>query len=157
MDTGEALKHHRLFDLHHEFCCGLPKHSSFLIFFCPFSCPWLAVTFGPALAPCCALLFLFVLANFTLATFMDAGVLPVGQCRHAGQENEYGCECECESLTRCFSSKRGRGQGRRVPRAALQERGREGRPGAHEVVLVVPLLQAAALLPLQRVRSLRGG
>uniref|UniRef100_A0A3Q3WJ36 Palmitoyltransferase n=1 Tax=Mola mola TaxID=94237 RepID=A0A3Q3WJ36_MOLML len=47
-------------------------------YFCKiWSCPWLAVTIGPAVPPCCALLFLFVLANFTLATFMDAGVLPV--------------------------------------------------------------------------------
>ncbi|KAM3873882.1 palmitoyltransferase ZDHHC8B [Diretmus argenteus] len=41
-----------------------------------FTCPWLAVTFSPAVPPCCASLFLFVLANFTMATFMDAGVLP---------------------------------------------------------------------------------
>lgn len=43
-------------------------------------CPWLAVTICPAVPPCCAVLFLFVLANFTMATFMDAGVLPIGQC-----------------------------------------------------------------------------
>ncbi|PWA26606.1 hypothetical protein CCH79_00000911 [Gambusia affinis] len=43
-----------------------------------FTCPWLAVTICPAVPPCCAVLFLFVLANFTMATFMDAGVLPVG-------------------------------------------------------------------------------
>ncbi|XP_049594021.1 palmitoyltransferase ZDHHC8B isoform X1 [Syngnathus scovelli] len=42
-----------------------------------FTCPWLAVTFCPAVPPCCAVLFLFVLANFTMATFMDAGVLPM--------------------------------------------------------------------------------
>ncbi|KAG7499563.1 palmitoyltransferase ZDHHC5-like [Solea senegalensis] len=42
-----------------------------------FTCPWLAVTICPAVPPCCATLFLFVLANFTMATFMDAGVLPV--------------------------------------------------------------------------------
>ncbi|XP_061783235.1 palmitoyltransferase ZDHHC8B isoform X1 [Nerophis lumbriciformis] len=41
-----------------------------------FTCPWLAVTICPAVPPCCAVLFLFVLANFTMATFMDAGVLP---------------------------------------------------------------------------------
>ncbi|XP_029301365.1 palmitoyltransferase ZDHHC5 isoform X2 [Cottoperca gobio] len=40
-------------------------------------CPWLAVTICPAVPPCCAILFLFVLANFTMATFMDAGVLPM--------------------------------------------------------------------------------
>ncbi|XP_056874825.1 LOW QUALITY PROTEIN: palmitoyltransferase ZDHHC8B [Takifugu flavidus] len=42
-----------------------------------FTCPWLAATICPAVPPCCALLFLFVLANFTMATFMDAGVLPM--------------------------------------------------------------------------------
>ncbi|KAM6984861.1 palmitoyltransferase ZDHHC8B [Aplochiton taeniatus] len=42
-----------------------------------FTCPWLAVAISPAVAPCCALLFLFVLANFTMATFLDAGVLPM--------------------------------------------------------------------------------
>ncbi|TKS84461.1 putative palmitoyltransferase ZDHHC8 [Collichthys lucidus] len=42
-----------------------------------FTCPWLAVTVCPAVPPCCAILFLFVLANFTMATFMDAGVLPM--------------------------------------------------------------------------------
>ncbi|KAM9841855.1 palmitoyltransferase ZDHHC8B [Aulostomus maculatus] len=42
-----------------------------------FTCPWLAATICPAVPPCCAILFLFVLANFTMATFMDAGVLPM--------------------------------------------------------------------------------
>ncbi|XP_077478806.1 palmitoyltransferase ZDHHC8B [Stigmatopora argus] len=42
-----------------------------------FTCPWLAVTICPAVPPCCATLFLFVLANFTMATFTDAGVLPM--------------------------------------------------------------------------------
>ncbi|KAM6900843.1 palmitoyltransferase ZDHHC8B [Lycodopsis pacificus] len=42
-----------------------------------FTCPWLAVNICPAVPPCCAILFLFVLANFTMATFMDAGVLPM--------------------------------------------------------------------------------
>uniref|UniRef100_A0A674P110 Palmitoyltransferase n=1 Tax=Takifugu rubripes TaxID=31033 RepID=A0A674P110_TAKRU len=31
-----------------------------------FRCPWLAATICPAVPPCCALLFLFVLANFTM-------------------------------------------------------------------------------------------
>ena len=56
-----------------------------------------------------------------------------------------------------FSSKRGWGQGWRVPRSAVQERGREGRPGADEVVRVVSLLQTSALLALQRLRPLRRG
>ncbi|XP_072304040.1 palmitoyltransferase ZDHHC8B [Eucyclogobius newberryi] len=42
-----------------------------------FTCPWLAVTVSPAVPPCSAVVFLFVLANFTMATFMDAGVLPI--------------------------------------------------------------------------------
>ncbi|KAK2819168.1 hypothetical protein Q5P01_024729 [Channa striata] len=42
-----------------------------------FTCPWLAVTICPAVPSCSAVLFLFVLANFTMATFMDAGVLPM--------------------------------------------------------------------------------
>ncbi|XP_061656991.1 palmitoyltransferase ZDHHC8B isoform X1 [Syngnathoides biaculeatus] len=41
-----------------------------------FTCPWVASTICPAVPPCCAVLFLFVLANFTMATFTDAGVLP---------------------------------------------------------------------------------
>uniref|UniRef100_A0A672ZEA9 Palmitoyltransferase n=1 Tax=Sphaeramia orbicularis TaxID=375764 RepID=A0A672ZEA9_9TELE len=45
--------------------------------FCVVQCPWLAVTICPAVPPCCAILFLLVLANFTMATFMDAGVLPM--------------------------------------------------------------------------------
>ncbi|CAL8276855.1 unnamed protein product [Merluccius merluccius] len=40
-------------------------------------CPWLALTISPALPPCCAVLFIFVLANFAMATFMDAGILPM--------------------------------------------------------------------------------
>ncbi|XP_062334632.1 palmitoyltransferase ZDHHC8B [Osmerus eperlanus] len=42
-----------------------------------FTCPWLAATLSPSVPPCCATLFLFVLANFTMATFLDAGVLPM--------------------------------------------------------------------------------
>ncbi|XP_032395518.1 probable palmitoyltransferase ZDHHC8 [Etheostoma spectabile] len=54
-------------------CLLLGSTSLFFVF----TCPWLAVTICPAVPPCCAILFLFVLANFTMATFMDAGVLPV--------------------------------------------------------------------------------
>ncbi|XP_012992515.3 probable palmitoyltransferase ZDHHC8 [Esox lucius] len=42
-----------------------------------FTCPWLAVTVSIYVPPCSAILFFFVLANFTMATFMDAGVLPM--------------------------------------------------------------------------------
>nr|XP_029510931.1 probable palmitoyltransferase ZDHHC8 [Oncorhynchus nerka] len=41
-----------------------------------FTCPWLAVTVSIYVPPCSGILFFFVLANFTMATFMDAGVLP---------------------------------------------------------------------------------
>ncbi|XP_068609096.1 palmitoyltransferase ZDHHC8B [Brachionichthys hirsutus] len=54
-------------------CLLMGSSSLFFVF----TCPWLAVTICPAVPPCCAVLFLFVLANFTMATFMDAGVLPV--------------------------------------------------------------------------------
>uniref|UniRef100_A0A8C9ZAP6 Palmitoyltransferase n=1 Tax=Sander lucioperca TaxID=283035 RepID=A0A8C9ZAP6_SANLU len=54
-------------------CLLLGSTSLFFVF----TCPWLAVTICPAVPPCCAILFLFVLANFTMATFMDAGVLPI--------------------------------------------------------------------------------
>uniref|UniRef100_A0A8C7GWW5 Palmitoyltransferase n=1 Tax=Oncorhynchus kisutch TaxID=8019 RepID=A0A8C7GWW5_ONCKI len=42
-----------------------------------FTCPWLAVTVSIYVPPCSGILFFFVLANFTMATFMDAGVLPM--------------------------------------------------------------------------------
>nr|XP_023866469.1 probable palmitoyltransferase ZDHHC8 [Salvelinus alpinus] len=42
-----------------------------------FTCPWLAVTVSIYVPPCSAILFFLVLANFTMATFMDAGVLPM--------------------------------------------------------------------------------
>uniref|UniRef100_A0A3B4ZX61 Palmitoyltransferase n=1 Tax=Stegastes partitus TaxID=144197 RepID=A0A3B4ZX61_9TELE len=54
-----------------------PPYTVFIFSFCVFRCPWLAVTICPAVPPCCAIIFLFVLANFTMATFMDAGVLPM--------------------------------------------------------------------------------
>ncbi|XP_683670.3 palmitoyltransferase ZDHHC8 isoform X1 [Danio rerio] len=49
--------------------------SSSTLFFV-FTCPWLAVSVSPAFPPCVGVLFLFVMANFTMATFMDAGVFP---------------------------------------------------------------------------------
>ncbi|KAK3522233.1 hypothetical protein QTP70_034130, partial [Hemibagrus guttatus] len=39
-------------------------------------CPWLAENVSLAFPPCVGIMFLFVLANFTMATFTDAGVLP---------------------------------------------------------------------------------
>uniref|UniRef100_A0A3B4CTE9 Palmitoyltransferase n=1 Tax=Pygocentrus nattereri TaxID=42514 RepID=A0A3B4CTE9_PYGNA len=53
---------------------GLLAGSSTLFFV--FTCPWLAENVSLAFPPCVAITFLFVMANFTMATFMDAGVLP---------------------------------------------------------------------------------
>ncbi|XP_036451515.1 palmitoyltransferase ZDHHC8B [Colossoma macropomum] len=53
---------------------GLLAGSSTLFFV--FTCPWLAENVSLAFPPCVAVTFLFVMANFTMATFMDAGVLP---------------------------------------------------------------------------------
>ncbi|KAK3549834.1 hypothetical protein QTP86_015295 [Hemibagrus guttatus] len=44
--------------------------------FFTFTCPWLAENVSLAFPPCVGIMFLFVLANFTMATFTDAGVLP---------------------------------------------------------------------------------
>uniref|UniRef100_A0A8C1Y328 Palmitoyltransferase n=1 Tax=Cyprinus carpio TaxID=7962 RepID=A0A8C1Y328_CYPCA len=41
-----------------------------------FTCPWLAVNVSPVFPPCAGIVFLFVMANFIMATFMDAGVFP---------------------------------------------------------------------------------
>uniref|UniRef100_A0A8C1REY5 Palmitoyltransferase n=1 Tax=Cyprinus carpio TaxID=7962 RepID=A0A8C1REY5_CYPCA len=41
-----------------------------------FTCPWLAVNVSPVFPPCVGIVFLFVMANFIMATFMDAGVFP---------------------------------------------------------------------------------
>ncbi|TRY80213.1 hypothetical protein DNTS_032304 [Danionella cerebrum] len=44
--------------------------------FLVFTCPWLAVHVSPAFPPCFCSIFVFVMANFTMAMFMDAGVYP---------------------------------------------------------------------------------
>uniref|UniRef100_UPI00358ED5A9 palmitoyltransferase ZDHHC8B-like n=1 Tax=Myxine glutinosa TaxID=7769 RepID=UPI00358ED5A9 len=41
-----------------------------------FTCPWLAHSVSPAIPIYNGLMFLFVLANFTMATFMDPGIFP---------------------------------------------------------------------------------
>ncbi|XP_067288804.1 palmitoyltransferase ZDHHC8B [Pseudorasbora parva] len=41
-----------------------------------FTCPWLAQNVSLVFPPCAGVVFLFVMANFTMATFMDAGVFP---------------------------------------------------------------------------------
>ncbi|KAM3913028.1 palmitoyltransferase ZDHHC5 isoform 1-T2 [Leptodactylus fuscus] len=44
--------------------------------FFTFTCPWLNVEVSPALPAYNAVMFLFVLANFSMATFMDPGIFP---------------------------------------------------------------------------------
>ncbi|KAG9465228.1 hypothetical protein GDO78_018653 [Eleutherodactylus coqui] len=44
--------------------------------FFTFTCPWLNVEVSPALTAYNAIMFLFVLANFSMATFMDPGIFP---------------------------------------------------------------------------------
>ncbi|XP_063290871.1 palmitoyltransferase ZDHHC5 [Pelobates fuscus] len=44
--------------------------------FFTFSCPWLSEEVSPALPAYNAVMFLFVLANFSMATFMDPGIFP---------------------------------------------------------------------------------
>ncbi|MCJ8742281.1 hypothetical protein PDJAM_G00080180 [Pangasius djambal] len=55
-------------------CASLLLVTSTLFF--TFTCPWLAENVSLAFPPCVGITFLFVLANFTMATFTDAGVLP---------------------------------------------------------------------------------
>ncbi|KAF7710201.1 palmitoyltransferase ZDHHC5-A [Silurus meridionalis] len=45
------------------------------LFFC-FTCPWLSETFSVAIPIYNGIIFLFVLANFCMATFMDPGIFP---------------------------------------------------------------------------------
>lgn len=45
-----------------------------------FSCPWLSEHFSVAVPIYNGVIFLFVLANFCMATFMDPGIFPRGQC-----------------------------------------------------------------------------
>uniref|UniRef100_A0A8C6M7B9 Palmitoyltransferase n=1 Tax=Nothobranchius furzeri TaxID=105023 RepID=A0A8C6M7B9_NOTFU len=70
---ADALKPSAFIPVCTAVCLLVGSTSMFFVF----TCPWLALTICPVVPPCCAILFLFVLANFTMATFMDAGVLPV--------------------------------------------------------------------------------
>lgn len=45
-------------------------------------CPWLTKVISPAVPLYNGLVFLFVLANFSMATFMDPGVYPRGLCAY---------------------------------------------------------------------------
>uniref|UniRef100_A0A1A7Y2R5 Palmitoyltransferase n=1 Tax=Iconisemion striatum TaxID=60296 RepID=A0A1A7Y2R5_9TELE len=70
---ADALKPSAFIPVCTAVCLLFGSTSMFFVF----TCPWLALTVCPVVPPCCAILFLFVLANFTMATFMDAGVLPM--------------------------------------------------------------------------------
>lgn len=45
----------------------------------PHRCPWLTRAVSPAVPVYNGIIFLFVLANFSMATFMDPGVFPRGR------------------------------------------------------------------------------
>lgn len=45
----------------------------------PLRCPWLTRAVSPAVPVYNGIIFLFVLANFSMATFMDPGVFPRGR------------------------------------------------------------------------------
>lgn len=51
-----------------------------------FSCPWLSERFSVVVPIYNGVIFLFVLANFCMATFMDPGIFPRGECIN-------GCVC----------------------------------------------------------------
>lgn len=53
---------------------GSPSLSSYLC-----SCPGLSLSVSPAVPIYNAIVFLFVLANFSMATFMDPGIFPRGK------------------------------------------------------------------------------
>lgn len=46
---------------------------------CPRRCPWLSLYVSPVIPVYNAVVFLFVLANFSMATFMDPGIFPRGE------------------------------------------------------------------------------
>lgn len=56
---------------------GLEAASHFFSYLC--SCPGLSLYVSPAVPIYNAIVFLFVLANFSMATFMDPGIFPRGK------------------------------------------------------------------------------
>lgn len=54
------------------------KNPNLCLFLCVSRCPWLTKVISPAVPLYNGLVFLFVLANFSMATFMDPGVYPRG-------------------------------------------------------------------------------
>ncbi|XP_030624003.1 probable palmitoyltransferase ZDHHC8 [Chanos chanos] len=66
---------------------GLLVGSSTLFFV--FTCPWLAENISLSFPLCIGITFLFVIANFTMATFMDAGVLPRASMDEDKDEDDF--------------------------------------------------------------------
>lgn len=66
-------------------------------------CPWLTKAISPAIPVYNGLVFLFVLANFSMATFMDPGVFPRGN--RNGAVAGAGGSIENPSQRRCQVSK----------------------------------------------------
>lgn len=60
----------------------------FMPFF-SFRCPWLSEQFSVAVPIYNGIMFLFVLANFCMATFMDPGIFP------RGNETVFDMKCLC--------------------------------------------------------------
>lgn len=61
--------------------CGLQRDrmNQSLLYVCVcFRCPWLSERFSVAVPIYNGIIFLFVLANFCMATFMDPGIFPRG-------------------------------------------------------------------------------
>uniref|UniRef100_A0A3B1JM09 protein S-acyltransferase n=1 Tax=Astyanax mexicanus TaxID=7994 RepID=A0A3B1JM09_ASTMX len=54
----------------------------FSVSFCLCRCPWLSSTISPVVPLYNGVVFLFVLANFSMATFMDPGVFPRGHAKN---------------------------------------------------------------------------
>eukprot|EP00063_Salmo_salar_P089529 XP_014064364.1 PREDICTED: palmitoyltransferase ZDHHC5-like [Salmo salar] len=67
------------------------------LFFC-FTCPWLSEQFSVAVPIYNGVIFLFVLANFCMATFMDPGIFPRGVCV-AQMYNNISCSLQTPCMT----------------------------------------------------------
>ena len=60
---------------------------------CLCSCPGLSLSVSPAVPVYNAVVFLFVLANFSMATFMDPGVFPRGRALCGAAPHSLSLEC----------------------------------------------------------------
>lgn len=54
-------------------------------------CPWLTRAVSPAVPVYNGIIFLFVLANFSMATFMDPGIFPRGRALCGGRASAHIC------------------------------------------------------------------